>query len=132
MEQLLLSTLLLYSTSLCIIKLSILFLYNRIFSIPKPIFRWILMAMGGFVIAYGMAGILGYTLQCVPLSNLWEPPSNNSRCHTFSFTLVFTMGVINIVTDITILSLPVPLVWSLQASKSRRLQLIAVFSLGGL
>ena len=131
MEQLLLSTQLLYSTSLCIIKLSILFLYNRIFSVPKPMFRWILMAMGGFVIAYGMAGILGNTLQCVPLSNLWEPPSNDPR-EIFSFTLVFTMSVINIVTDITILSLPLPLVWSLQASKSRRLQLIAVFSLGGL
>lgn len=123
----------LYNTSLCIIKLSILFLYNRIFGIPKPMFRWLLLAMGGFVIAYGMAGILGYTLQCVPLSNLWKLPGNDPRaCHTFSFTLVLILGVINIVTDITILSLPLPLVWSLQASKSRRLQLIAVFSLGGL
>ena len=85
------------------------------------------------MIAYGVAGILGTILQCVPLSDLWKPPGITPPvCHTFSFTLIITLGVVNIVTDITILSLPIPLVWGLQVSKSRRWQLVAVFSLGGL
>lgn len=84
------------------------------------------------MIAYGVAGILGTILQCVPLSDLWKPPSNRPpACINFG-TLVITMGVLNIATDIIILSLPIPLVWRLQVSKSRRWQLIIVFSLGGL
>ncbi|KAF6237601.1 hypothetical protein HO173_004491 [Letharia columbiana] len=126
------STQVLYSISICTIKLSILFLYDRIFGIPKPMFRHILRAMGGFVIAYSVAGTLGTILQCVPLSDLWKPPSNGPPvCIDFG-TLVITTGVLNIVTDITILSLPIPLVWGLQVSKPRRWQLVTVFSLGGL
>ena len=124
-----------YFISICTIKLSILLFYNRIFGIPEPMFRYILLAMGGFVAAYsvaGILGILGICLRCVPLSDLLEPPSNSPPVCVQIGTLVTTMGVVNIVTDITILSLPMPLVWSLRVSESRRWQLVTVFSLGGL
>lgn len=131
-DQIVVSIQTLYIISLCTIKLSILLFYDRIFGIPKPTFRYILMAMGGVVIAYGVAGMLGTVVQCIPQSNLWKPPSNNPPVCIHVGLLVVTVGVINIVTDITILSLPIPLVWSLQMSKSHRWQLVAVFSLGGL
>lgn len=132
MRQVIISTEALYGTSICNIKLSILFLYDRIFGIPKSMFRYILLAMGGFVIAYSVTGILGTILQCLPLSDLWKPPSDNPPvCIDFG-TLVITMGVVNIVTDVTILCLPMPIVWSLQVSKPRRWQLVIAFSLGGL
>ncbi|KAF6226425.1 hypothetical protein HO133_009291 [Letharia lupina] len=116
------STQVLYSISICTIKLSILFLYDRIFGTPKPMFRHILRAMGGFVIAYGVAGTLGTILQCVPLSDLWKPPSNGPPvCIDFG-TLVITMGVLNIVTDITILGLPIPLAASAYMENSSKMQ----------
>lgn len=126
------STQVLYIISLCNIKISILFFYDRIFGAPKPTFRYVLLAMGCFVIAYGVAGVLGSILQCVPTSsNSWKPYSNStSLC--IHYSLVFIMGVVNVVTDVGILSLPIPLVWSLRMSKSRRWQVVAVFSLGGL
>lgn len=131
-DQITMSTQVLYIISLCNIKFSILFFYDRIFGAPKPTFRYILLAMGCFVIAYGVAGVLGSILQCVPTSsNSWKPYSNSaSLC--IHFSLVFIMGVVNVVTDVGILSLPIPLVWSLRMSKSRRWQVVAVFSLGGL
>lgn len=74
----------------------------------------------------------GTILQCIPLSDLWKPPSDNPPvCIDFG-TLVITMGVVNIVTDVTILSLPMPIVWSLQVSTPRRWQLVIAFSLGGM
>ena len=88
--------------------------------------------MGGLVIAYGMAGVLGTVFQCVPLGDLWKPPSSHVPvCIRFGL-LVIKMGIVNILTDIIILSLPIPLVWTLQVSKPRRWQLVIVFSLGGL
>ena len=131
-DQIIVSMQTLYGINICIIKLSILLFYERIFGIPKPMFRYVLLEMGGFVIAYSLAGILGINLQCIPLSDLWTTPSNSPlACISFG-TLVTTTGVINIVTDITILSLPMPILWSLQVPKSRRWQLVTVFSLGGL
>lgn len=131
-DQITVSMQTLYIISLCTIKLSILLFYNRIFGVLRPMFRYILLAMGGVVIAYSVAGMLGTVLPCVPLSDLWEPPSNNPAvCINFG-AAIFAVGVINIVTDIIILSLPIPLVWSLQMSRSHKWQVVAVFSLGGL
>lgn len=131
-DQITMATQVLYIISLCNIKFSILFFYDRIFGAPKPMVRYILLAMGCFVIAYGVAGVLGSVLQCVLLSSdSWKPYSNTaSSCVHWS--LVLALGLVNIVTDVAMLSLPMPLVWSLRMSKSRRWQLVAVFSLGGL
>ena len=91
-----------------------------------------LLIMGGLVIAHGVTGILGTVFQCVPLSDLWKAPSSHPPvCIRFGHPVI-TMGLVNILTDIIILSLPIPLVWRLQVSKPRRWQLVLVFSLGGL
>lgn len=95
-------------------------------------FRYILLVTGGAVIAYSVAAILATVLQCIPLSNLWKPRSKGPLgCIDFG-TAVLTVGFINIVTDITILSLPIRPVWSLQMSKSHKWQVVVVFLLGGL
>lgn len=131
-DQISISVQALYITSLCTIKFSILLFYNRIFGVARPMFRYILLVKGGVVIAYSVAGILVTVLQCIPLSDLWKPSSKNPlRCIHFG-TAVLTVGVINIVTDITILSLPIRLVWSLQMSRLHKGQVVAVFLLGGL
>ena len=70
-DQMIVSIQTLYIVSLCTIKLSILLFYNRIFGVPRPMFRYILLATGAVVIAYSVAGMLGTILQCVPLSDLW-------------------------------------------------------------
>ena len=132
MEQVLLTAQTFYCISIGTIKLSILFFYDRIFGILKPMFRSVALVTGGFVIAYIVAGILGILLQCVPLRVLWEPPNDDPPGCIRVSTLITTLGVVNIVTDIIILSLPLPLVWRLQLSKVRRWQLVVAFSLGGL
>ncbi len=82
--------------------------------------------------AHGVAGVLGTIFQCVPLSDLWKPQTSNPPVCIHFGLLVIAMGIVNIVTDIAILSLPIRLVWRLQVSKVRRWQLVIVFSLGGL
>ena len=70
-DQIIVSIQTLYISSLCTIKLSILLFYDRVFGVPRPMFRYILLAMGGVVIAYSVAGMLGTVLQWKPLSDLW-------------------------------------------------------------
>lgn len=112
------------------IKLSILNFYNRIFGVYQT-FRYILIVMGGFVVAYSIAGVLGTILQCMPMSSLWLPGGSPFRCIHFSM-LILPIGILNVITDITILCLPVALVCRLQISKPRKWMVLATFSLGGL
>ena len=41
-------------------------------------------------------------------------------------------AALNVFTDLVILILPIPIVWSLQLPKRQRLVLIGIFSLGGM
>ena len=90
MHQAVVSTQTIYCSSIGTIKLSILFFYHHIFSIPNSTFRCRLLVVGGLVMIYSVAGILGTILQCVPLSDLWKPPSiNPPMCiHIGALTLV--------------------------------------------
>ena len=132
MEQILVSIQTLYCCSISAIKLSVLLFYHRIFGNVQPMFSRALLIVGGFVIAYGLTAILATVFQCVPLSALWKPPSSNPPVCIHFGLLVVAVGVVNIGTDIAILSLPIPIVWTLRMPKSRRWQVILVFSLGGL
>lgn len=132
MQQAVVSTQTIYCPSIGTIKLSIHFFYHRIFRIPSSTFRCRLLVVGGLVMIYSVAGIPGAILQCVPLSDLWKPPTINPPICIHFDALVITVGVVNALTDFAILSLPIPLIWTLQVSKSRKWQLVLVFSLGGL
>ena len=93
-------------------------------------FRYILIGTGIFIIAYSLATILATIFQCHPFSKLWENVGGRDNCIDFA-TLLITAGIINAVTDVWILGLPMPLLWRLQLPVSRKWMLIASFSLGG-
>lgn len=68
--------------------------------------------------------------QCLPIRADWNP-SVQPRCVNLDVELII-LSSINVVTDVTLLALPMPLVWRLQASRSRKLQVSFTFLLGGL
>lgn len=88
------------------------------------------MALGGFVIAYSLAQVFVDIFQCVPISSAWDP-SKTGKCVSYG-AFVLTMGIINIVTDVIMLVLPMPLLWKLRVSSPRKWMLMIMFSLGGL
>ena len=69
-------------------------------------------------------------LQCLPVRADWNP-SVQPRCVNLDVELII-LSSINVVTDVTLLALPMPLVWRLQTSRSRKLQVSCTFLLGGL
>ncbi|CEL11520.1 hypothetical protein ASPCAL14622 [Aspergillus calidoustus] len=114
-----------YSITVMLTKISILIFYCRIFQA-----RWLTVCsivIGAIVIMYNLAVILIAGLQCIPLSDLWNGGSSciNPQPPWFGFSIV------NVVTDVAILALPVKPVLSLHLKLSRKLQVLGMFLTGG-
>lgn len=117
-----------YNVTLPVIKMSILSLYGRIF--PQERFNSILLVLGAFVIAYSLATVFADIFQCVPISSLWDA-TEPTFCMNYP-ALIISTGVVNTVTDIIMLSLPMPLLWKLQLSTTKKKLITGLFLMGGL
>ncbi|KAL4939926.1 hypothetical protein BDV06DRAFT_224589 [Aspergillus oleicola] len=114
-----------YSYTVMFTKISILIFYCRLFRLRwMVICSWVVAAI---VIMYNMTVILIAGLQCIPLSDLWTggPSCINTEP---SFT---GLAVVNIITDVAILALPIKPVLSLNMKTSRKVQVLGIFLLGG-
>ena len=67
---------------------------------------------------------------CRPVSYFWNKEQEGKCMNTFSYYMA--CAALNVFTDLVILILPIPTVWSLQLPKRQRLVLIGIFSLGGM
>ncbi|KAI9755494.1 MAG: hypothetical protein M1815_004907 [Lichina confinis] len=101
------------------VKISILFLYLRVFTTAKSfrIMTWVMMFV---VTAYSLAGFVGTISRCNP---------SKGACDNVTQLSIFS-SVLNIVTDIIILVLPLRQVWKLQANTKQKTVLMVVFATG--
>ncbi|CAH0055866.1 unnamed protein product [Clonostachys solani] len=118
----------LYAVILALLKASILSLYRSIFGSHTWFYRltWVLTAVA---IALAIQVILSSNLQCIPLSHTWDP-SQHGTCMNYGAEALVAY-IINIVTDLVILVMPLPVVLKLKTSKSTRRGLFVVFCAGG-
>ena len=72
------------------------------------------MVLGRFVVAYSLAQVFVDIFQCVPISSAWDP-NETGKCVSYG-ALVLTMGIINIVTEVIMLVIPMPLLWKLRVA----------------
>ena len=109
-------------------KASILLLYIRIFPLP----RFILMSRIalGVISTYGLWCVLSSILNCIPVNAFWDT-SIQGRCIKREFLWFFNAGI-NIVTDLGILVMPIPVLSHLQLSWKRKFGLMLIFAAGGL
>lgn len=94
-----------------LIKLSMLFLYNRIF--PGKTFKIVLYIIGGFIIASCVGSEFALIFLCHPVSYFWDKTIPGGHCGDDNGILFGVAGP-NIVTDIAVLVLPLPIIWKLQ------------------
>jgi hypothetical protein len=117
----------LWVLSLSCTKISILFLYLRIFPV-----RWLIISSYttmSIIVAWAIATILAGCLICRPFAFNWDKTIADGYCgnQVSSFTAT---GVINLVTDVAVLVLPMSSLYKLQMALYKKLTLIAVFGLG--
>ncbi len=117
---------LLGSASTLSIKLSIFFLYLRIFRINQRLRNWVY---------FGMIFCVWYTAVYWGLSTAiimeCSAPHNADGilCANVSF-ITLAIVIINVVTDFYVLALPIGVVIRLNAKRGKRIGLIAIFSCG--
>jgi hypothetical protein len=116
----------LYVYNLVWTKISILLMYYRIFHFPY-FKRWA-YGIGAFIIAWVITITFLFIFICVPVEKLWYPELPG-RCINQVGTWIANAAS-TITSDLVILLLPLPQVWSLQLRVTEKLAVTVAFSLG--
>ncbi|KAA8649173.1 hypothetical protein EYZ11_009842 [Aspergillus tanneri] len=119
----------LYNPSLMAVKSSILAFYLTLARGEKP-FRWATYATLVVVNAAGLALTLVNVFQCSPVGAAFaSPPSPHARCSDI-LTLYLSSSPVNIVTDLAILVLPMPILTQMRLPRRQKIILVVTFSGG--
>ncbi|GAB1207802.1 hypothetical protein APSETT445_006537 [Aspergillus pseudonomiae] len=110
------------------IKISILLLYRRIFAVRK--FRIASLITGGLVMSWCLAVFITVFLQCRPIALNWDKTLEGTCIDPKKF--FFGNAISNLLIDVVILALPIPMVLQLQLRLSQKLTILSIFLLGGL
>ena len=68
---------------------------------------------------------------CHPRRKIWQPWLPEGHCFTYD-TWNMASGVFNVVSDVTVLILPMPCLWKLQLPFKKKLTTIGIFAMGSL
>ncbi len=119
---------LLWATGVFSVKIGILLFYWRVF--PTRGFRMAVIGVACLSGGIYLSNFFSFMLQCDPVSKFWIPLSPGTCIDQNSFYLA--SAIINVVGDVAVLSLPLPVVWGLHTSKNKKLSLSFLFLLGAL
>jgi len=105
-----------------------LFFYNRLtFGLRQQQFVKI---MGVIVVATYVAVFLTIMLGCYPTHKNWQVvPDPGLKC-TFKMQNFYVSTVLNVLTDVAVLAIPVPLLWALQVPKRQKIWLVLLLCSG--
>lgn len=110
-------------------KLSLIFLYHRLFSVNTTFLYW-LYVLGSVQTAWGIALYLAKIFRCTPFEKIWNP-TVAGRCVDSGPFLAATEAV-NSLIDFIMIGLAIWIVRSLQLDKSSKWKLYFLFTIGGL
>lgn len=111
-----------------LVRISILLLYIDIFPITK--FTRACYVFLALNIAYCLEVIILRLVICVPLSFNWDNNASHGFCRGDVTHAAYVNGVINILLDVFMVMLPMPVLWSLKMATGKKIQLSFVFGLG--
>ncbi|PYI25962.1 hypothetical protein BP00DRAFT_357175 [Aspergillus indologenus CBS 114.80] len=109
-------------------RASALFFYARVLSQGPSRFRYALWVVHGLNIAWSISTILMIFLTCSPIEKNWMPDRPGTCIDTKSLWLGF--GTPDLIIDVLVLLLPLPMLWKLHLRLMRRLLLAGVFTCG--
>ncbi|KAJ9288391.1 hypothetical protein DTO021C3_3910 [Paecilomyces variotii] len=119
----------LYANTVPVVKYAVLLLYRRIFDLTWSLYICAFLAFG-----YALSVSVTISVACKPSSFFWTQwvnPLSGGKCTVNLYQFYLWNAVGNLLTDVLILCLPIPIVWGLQMSVTKRLAVIGIFMLGG-
>ncbi|KAK8068670.1 hypothetical protein PG994_005286 [Apiospora phragmitis] len=119
-------SIILYNVGLCLIKVSILLQYRRIFT--QKLTQWMAGGLLAFMLAWTVTLSVLLPLVCYPVDKFWEPARPGSCVDQLA--VWYVMAGVNIVTDFAIFIIPLPVIKLLQLPTKQKMLLVVVFGLG--
>ena len=116
----------LWYTSFLFTKLSVLFFYNRVFSVKSQM-RIALYAIGSITTIWWIVIFFVTVFQCKPVTGSIGMPG--SKCYP-PMPFFYAQVIPNLITDFAILLAPMPIIWRLQMRLTKKLGLTIVFLVG--
>ncbi|KAK5044881.1 hypothetical protein LTR84_010419 [Exophiala bonariae] len=127
LSKLLYASIIVYNLGLVFVKDSILYQYLRFF--VHRVYRRIAWGLIVFVTAVGSAMIITSCVSCLPVQYFWDKRGDGHCVNLMAFW--FSFSGFNIITDLAVWLLPMPVLKGLQLPRKQKYSLIAVFALGG-
>jgi hypothetical protein len=124
----------LYVTILMLTKLSILFVYLRIFPLRiMPKLRIAIPITMAIVIAAGTAQVLVLIFQCLPVDYFWDRlrDSRGGHCNNIG-AWGWANGSLNVAFDLCLITMPLPELIKLNLYWKKKLRACLMFIVGGL
>ncbi|KAE8382343.1 hypothetical protein BDV26DRAFT_16682 [Aspergillus bertholletiae] len=117
-----------YTALIWVMKAKMLFLYKRLTLglWQSRVIKWLAVFCG---MAY-LAVFLTITFGCHPISNNWRVNPPPSRQCGLKIQNVIVTCILNVTTDVALLFIPIPLLWKVKTSLSRKF-VIALFLSSG-
>ena len=112
------------------VKIALLSILTRIFAPYRGKVWFIYIFLGCLCVYYTIALIVKIRM-CDPIPMYWLGAVPGGSCLDQTAALIAD-SVISVVSDIIILILPLPLTWSLQMSRNRKLRVMGLLGAGGL
>lgn len=116
-----------WAVAVTFIRASVLALYIRIFRTKS--FRMTCYVVHGINAAFGATTILGACLICQPVSFNWERSIPGGYCGDQKSLDLF-IGIFNLLMDVAVVMLPMPVLWGLQMAVGKKITLSSMFGLG--
>ncbi|KAI9684642.1 MAG: hypothetical protein M1829_000015 [Trizodia sp. TS-e1964] len=117
-----------YCSAITTTKISILFLYRRLFATQYR-FKRMLVLTGVAVILWCFTFTFVVVFQCQPIHRAWQRTIPGSCLDVKA--IFISASALNMATDLVVLALPMSIVWALQISRKQKIALTAIFTLGG-
>ncbi|KAJ8069736.1 hypothetical protein OCU04_000160 [Sclerotinia nivalis] len=109
--------------------MSILFMYNRIFSVSRA-FRFQVLSVGAMVMVFWIGCTVANLLNCRPLKWTWLNSLDDPR-YCFNYNIFWmASGCAEAFIDVLIITIPIRMTLGLHLDKARKFALAAVFLLG--
>ncbi|KAH8669101.1 hypothetical protein BX600DRAFT_497051 [Xylariales sp. PMI_506] len=122
--------LMMYNLCLFATKSMYFFQYYRIVADIRHL-RITYIVVMTLVTCWTIAQVLLLSLTCIPIQKLWDKTVTGAHCLPIpSGTSIWLNSTGNMITDIIILVLPLPVVWRLNLPKTQKWVLFGVFALG--
>ncbi|KAL2165648.1 hypothetical protein VTG60DRAFT_4081 [Thermothelomyces hinnuleus] len=120
------TSIIVYNIAVCLTKISILLQYKRIFN--NTMLRKIIAAGLVFLTCWGVTLCFLLPMVCMPVAKFWHPEIDGFCLD--SGTIWYVMAGVNVVTDFSLFTMPIPVISSLQLPRKQKGILMIVFTLG--